>query len=120
MVRRRWLILPGLVFVGLIGSGVYLLIPPKPGVTRENFRCLHKGMSQRQVAAILGSEGKVIGVMTGVSILGWKDGEGDIWVHFDGYGAYEGTYWGNLNGEKLPLAEKPEGVLEVLHRWFGL
>jgi len=54
MFRRRLLLLTALLFLPLIGIGVYVLIPPKPGVTLENFRRLYRGMTPEKVEAILG------------------------------------------------------------------
>src|ERR1700722_5688285 len=60
LLRKRccWGILASVVFVSLAGVGVYLLIPPTPGVTRENFRRLHKGMTREKVLEVLGSSGQ--------------------------------------------------------------
>jgi hypothetical protein len=54
MTRRRLLAASALLLLPLIGFGVYLLIPPNPGVTVENFHRLHKGMMLEQVETLLG------------------------------------------------------------------
>lgn len=54
MIRRR-LLLFAVVLASLIGVGIYLLLPPKPGVTLENFRRLHVGMTRSEVESILGT-----------------------------------------------------------------
>ena len=51
--RLRLLLLAVGVFVG-VGVAVLRPVPPKPGLTVENFRRLHQGMTEDEVEAILG------------------------------------------------------------------
>jgi hypothetical protein len=56
--RRLLLIIVAAVPLPLVGLGVFMLTPLRPGTTLENFRRLRPGMSMAHVEAILGSEGE--------------------------------------------------------------
>jgi hypothetical protein len=43
---------------GLVGWQLPALVPAKPGVTLDNFRRLHTGMTQPEVQRVLGGPGK--------------------------------------------------------------
>ncbi len=63
-----------------------------PGLTRKNYVCLKEGMSYEQVANILGSEGKPLGInekfsnncssnrsaKTCAVVMNWHDGKSDL------------------------------------------
>jgi len=55
MRRKRWLLL-GLLVLGIAGAVIVtlMLLPPKPGVTKENFDRIEIGMARAEVEAIFG------------------------------------------------------------------
>jgi hypothetical protein len=57
MRKTRWLLLGSLLacIVGLV-LVVLALLPPRPGVTKENFDRIHNGMTRAEVEAIFGDE----------------------------------------------------------------
>ncbi len=59
-----------------------------PGLTKKNYVCLRSGMSYRQVASILGGEGKPLGIDRKFGdravVLGWSAGESAINTTFVG------------------------------------
>jgi len=118
MTKRKCLILAGIVFCSLAGLGVYLLTPPKPGVTQGNFSRLHKGMTREKVEAILGSKGRKKLVLTGVVVYQWKGREGEITIGVGGQGVTGGQFLGGGNEEPVDLADDP-GLLALVCRWLG-
>jgi hypothetical protein len=58
-MRRRFLLVVGLFACLFCGASLYVMWQPSytPGVTPENFRRLHKGMTRDEVQAILGGPG---------------------------------------------------------------
>jgi hypothetical protein len=98
---------------------------PAPGVTLENFRRLHKGMTEVQVEAILGAPRYVDDEAvpdTRISIF--EDSDYSANVHFlndgGGYlpeGACYGVVWkhGDVVGMLRP---KPATFLEWMHSWL--
>jgi hypothetical protein len=127
--RRLWEIIASVSLV-VGGFGVYLLIPPKSGVTKENFRRLYKGMMKEEILAILGSEGTegepILGwsddtdnlLRFGSSLCYWKGREGHAWIVFFGNNADGGGFYSN-SGEADNHADKPESILVILRRWIG-
>jgi hypothetical protein len=58
-MKKRVLVLSGVLLgLGLVALVVWLFVPPKPGVTAENFHRLRRGMSEQEVEAILGKPGE--------------------------------------------------------------
>jgi hypothetical protein len=57
MRKTRWLLL-GLLLASIVGVVlvVLALLPPRPGVTKENFDRIQNGMTRAEVAEILGDE----------------------------------------------------------------
>jgi hypothetical protein len=68
-MRKRAVVVAGvLVFLGLLGlAAVPRLLPPKPGVTLENFRRLHRGMTKEEVDVLLGGPGEVTGFVNNMA-----------------------------------------------------
>jgi hypothetical protein len=55
MRRRRLLLAVGMVvLLGVAGFGLHWLTRPTPGITWDNFRRLRKGLSAKDVEALLG------------------------------------------------------------------
>jgi hypothetical protein len=79
--RRKLLILGAVVFSSLAGVGAYFLIRPNPGIIRENFRRLHKGMTKADVVTILGSEGEE---SDGKKFVNWTGNHCHISIAFSG------------------------------------
>src|SRR5262245_52855278 len=90
-----------------------------PGVTQENFQRLHKGLSQQQVEAILGSEGETLltglftlkryeGTDCRVDVMYWDDSatRGRLYLHDEA--VEEGD--ASTGGQWLP--DKPPTFLE--------
>jgi hypothetical protein len=70
-MRRRRLLLVGLGAVVLPACGLFVwVMSPTPGVSRENFLRIRKGMTLSEVEAILGEPGKRAGYR-GLS-TGWS------------------------------------------------
>jgi hypothetical protein len=61
MTKRRWVVLVGLLAVGvcLTLAGLALL-PPRPGVTQANFDRIEDGMTREEVERILGGPGRLV------------------------------------------------------------
>jgi hypothetical protein len=72
-MKRRSLLLGCLALVALVA--VPRLLAPKPGVTVENFRRLHRGMTKEEVDAILGGPGEVSGFINNMART--RDWHGD-------------------------------------------
>jgi hypothetical protein len=101
------------VTLSLIGAAVYWSIPPKPGLTLENFRFLHRGMTQEQVVVVLGSEGEV----SASSTLYWHSGDVTVVILFDvPNGTVRDGRYLNFDepGDGYQLSE---GMLESARRW---
>jgi hypothetical protein len=119
----------GLVAVSLAaGMLLYFLLPvlnpPQPGVTPENFRRLHKGMSQEEVEAILGSPGQDVGRMTLQKMKEWQAPDCFVYIVFSeirGGGAEYGFVAAD-DRYRLELAEEPPEApfVKRFSRWFGL
>lgn len=60
MIKRRWLWL-GLLVAAIAGVvlTVLALLPPRPGITKENFDRIEEGMTRPEVEAILGGPANV-------------------------------------------------------------
>jgi hypothetical protein len=54
--RHRVVLLGTGVLAAVVGLGAYAMVPPEPGVTRENFRRIHRDMTAAEVEAVLGRE----------------------------------------------------------------
>jgi hypothetical protein len=115
MTRRTWLILSAVVLLSLVGVGMYLATPPKPGVTRANFLRLHQGMSEEQVEEILGRKADDVMVVTGGCDASWSGPEGDIEIGFS-YGACDGNFRDGSCRERL--APRPHGFLVTARSWL--
>jgi hypothetical protein len=92
MRKRRTLLAAGAVLCfGIVGWHLPWSTPPKPGVTRENFQRLHKGMADDAVQSILGAAGEYsVGLMKRNPWLAyvreWRGQEVAILVAFDSDG----------------------------------
>jgi hypothetical protein len=88
---------------------------PVPGVTLENFRRLHKGMTSKQVEAILGEPGEAF-------LLGRRYGNKDfaIYIQFDPV-ADEGWWVDNETDLVIDdkLRGKPPTFLEWVRSWLA-
>ena len=86
-MKTKWWIAAGLIVVAVIGVTVAIpaLLPPKPGVTMENFDRIEKGMTREQVEAILGKPPDE--PSHGIRFRhapSWTSDAGDvIWIQFD-------------------------------------
>ncbi len=124
MTRRRRFIILGVLLVAVVGVGVYLLMPPKPGVTRENFRRLHKGMTSEQVQEIIGVRFSLCASSSASLYMIWEGGEGKIQVEFIRTGVYlnrpEGATSGGFypkEGNREQLTD--ESVLSSVWLWIA-
>jgi hypothetical protein len=120
MPKRRRLLLSVIaaVTLSLIGAAVYWSIPPKPGLTLDNFRFLHRGMTQEQVVAVLASEGEA----GGISTLYWHRGDITVVIRFDALPngtARDGKYLDfDAPGDGSALGEGVDGLVIGLTREF--
>ncbi len=131
MNRRKWLRFSVLAALCLVGVSVHWLIPPKPGVTRENFRRLHKEMTLARIDALLDSGGLGSGGQSrGVGERWeWNGEEGSVLIILDvsrlnggrfvivGQSAAAG--WFTTKDGKIEVLRE-ETVVEMLQRWLGL
>ena len=130
-MRRRRLLL-GVSAVVLLVAGFALFVwltRPTPGVTWENFRRLHIGMSVKEVERLLGEPHEVYGSRRGTERY-WKSQEVEISLTFDTEGLYDGRGHSpptdNANwSEHLRLAfdegeriRTHEGFLDHIRRWL--
>src|ERR1700722_13886413 len=118
MLKRRLLTVSALLVLPLIGVGVYLLIPPNPGVTLENFRRLHEGMSREEVESILGSKGTLKGIDASVATYSWNGIGGSAWIdvrlsaNSDSWEVTDIGIFLSATGEREDL-KKPIGVADL-------
>jgi hypothetical protein len=114
MGRRRLLIMFALLLLPLVGLGVSWSIPPKPGVTKENFRRLQPGMMRAEVEAAMGdrSEQEDEG-QKGAFV--WRNGEVRILVLFDPQGrVHEAIY---RKADDAPGELMPDGAWNRFCDW---
>jgi hypothetical protein len=82
-VMKRWLLIALLLAPFGLALGVAVFRPPpKPGVTPENFRRLHKGMSQAEVEAILGESADVVTPTSKCTVHWWFRPEFAVCIHY--------------------------------------
>jgi hypothetical protein len=118
MTKKRWFILGAIAMVlALAGSSVVLwsFTRIKPGATVENFRRLHRGMTQAEVEEILGQGGEVPVPQSFPTRIAWEGEDGVIYIDFIS-SAWTGRYQGN-NGEEINLRPNAETLKEKLNRW---
>ena len=125
---RRGPLLLGAVALGMLGLAAFALslwlTTPSPGVTLENFRRIHVGMSQERAEAMLGRPAE--GVWDGIPSLCppthvWVEGE--LYVYLDicedgqvvGGVAFAGA--GDGAKQEVPLSVS-ENWLDCLRRWL--
>jgi hypothetical protein len=92
----------------------------QPGVTRENFQVIRRGMSEEKVQALIGTEATDdICPLGGCCLPGehsrlWEEEECKILIHF-----WVGEVWGgalaNKDGSIVPLPPD-QGVFDCLRR----
>ena len=123
MKKKRLLLLVGAI-AAVVGVtlGVLAMLPPKPGITKENFDRIENGMAFEDVNAIFGQQPDPW--QSGVRANGWKqhlwksnDGDFAI-IAFDENGAVEKHWLGQRDDrtafekllDRLPWREKPRRV----------
>jgi hypothetical protein len=77
------------IFLAMVG---YLIIPPKPGVTRASFLLLHAGMTKEQIDKRLGTTGKRMLSNPDTDVFVWADGDNVVMIHFTGDQARSGAF----------------------------
>jgi len=128
--KRRYLISAAVLAVCVcIAVGVPAMLPPRPGVTTENYRQIKTGMMKAEVMKILGCEahygpnesppriglGSTMGLHT-IETRGhvWEAENCRIYVVFDDKGKVTGFSGpGEYN-------ELPESIPDKLRRWLRL
>jgi len=123
MDRRIVLGVELLIFAAALACLLLTPLPRhRPGVTQENFRRLHQGMTEAQVEAIFGAQARFRLRYTGNHVSYWdKDGLGvvirfnDISINGYEYGAFEGQL--SRNGEQV-LELRPEPNVSSMKRQF--
>jgi hypothetical protein len=129
---HRRLFLLGVGALALLGLFGYLLLsqaslapPLRPGVTKENFRNLHAGMTADDAAAILGCPGgEAILVGGGQTHRTWSDGKSlSVVLYFNQSGRVltgwltEQVSMGKVTSSYVvPLDLPPPGILDRLRR----
>src|SRR5271155_206271 len=102
MRKIRWLLL-GLLLACIAGVVlvVLALLPPPPGVTKENFDRIENGMTRAEVEAIFGDE---TGLRKGPAAMWESDDTDDIAVvGFDDDGHVRAKNWVGLPDERTPF-----------------
>jgi hypothetical protein len=102
-------------------------LTPRPGVTPENFKRLHKGMTEQEAEAILGrkADGHLDGGGRGHNVSWWHEGECHLglWSPPFGLQSPSSVMDGHMvlpDGSTLPLREKPGNwPLDKLRAWLG-
>jgi hypothetical protein len=122
---KRRLVVGGLLvgFLALILSVVWLLREPpiRPGVTLENFRHLHRGMTEAEIETIFGRPGDKRTELGDCHFTYWKTEDCDVWICFwnqMGGRARGGTITNN-DGSDEDMCEA-ESPLDKLREWLGL
>jgi hypothetical protein len=125
LARRRILFttVVAAVVLLLVGIGVYFSVPPKPGITRENFLRIHKGMPEEQVRSIFGSMGEPRDFLARhtdheMHLTVWNGGDGVVWIVFDEGKADAGVF-DPEHGLSVPLGGEPEGLAQRVRRWVN-
>jgi hypothetical protein len=121
-MRKRLVLAVGLVVcLGLVGLVIVpQLEPPKPGVTVENFRRLHQGMTFEEVGAILDAPGQGRtwwGEGQSLTVY-WKTDHGHAEVEFidPGEGGAQAGQFRADDGRVVLLRPKPLSFWDQLRR----
>jgi hypothetical protein len=130
-MRKRSAVILGIValVVMLVLIGWRWLAPPLvPGVTVENFRRLHGGMTEAEIEAILGEPGKSGPDVKLTRLTTWEKNGIRIQLVFPAESAFhlppkESMPWQGwletADGEKLNMAEPPRSFQEWLSDWIN-
>jgi hypothetical protein len=106
-MRKRFLL--SLVISGPLAILAALIVPQFqplwPGNTPWNFYCLHQGMKEEEVAAILGEPGEPAGYVSFGYYKMWRGKGCWIKIKFNGDGAERGTLHFK-DGSKVELREQ--------------
>jgi hypothetical protein len=92
MGSKRWLSL-GLLALGIVAAVliVLALLPPRPGVTKENFDRIEIGMTEAEVEAIFGEAASIVGGKV------WSEYENELvgaaTIAWDNNGRVEEVWW---------------------------
>jgi len=84
-MRRKQLLLWSFIAVGAVALGLLtlvVLISPRPGVTRENYRHITYGMTLAEVQELLGSEGEEVDPMGNTFVRTWHGDGLTVYVSF--------------------------------------
>jgi hypothetical protein len=117
MWKRMLAVCGLLLFLGLAALVGWHLLPPRPGVTPENFHRLRVGMTEREVEAILGQSTRP---MPPLPPSCW-DGEHShifvvyLWGPFDGY-LVVGAQLDTDDSRRESLPNHEPSLLERLRR----
>jgi hypothetical protein len=130
-MKKKWWIIATALIAGCIGLvlGVLALLPPRPGVTKENFDRIEEGMSRAKVEEVFGGPPKkfhapidkaVSYLMRDVewqSAEEWESESGDAaFILFDENGRVERSLWDGWPDDRtvleklldrMPWREKP-------------
>jgi hypothetical protein len=104
-MKKKWWIIAAATIAGCIGLvlGVLTLLPPRPGVTKENFDRIEVGMARAEVEALFGAPA-----------IGWPQfGTGSEWeneesgdlamIGFDENGLVAQTHWDAWPDHRTPF-----------------
>ncbi len=103
--------------LGIIAILLFLVVPgTPPGVTKENFARVHKGMTERRVQALLGRPADRVRPDKNCCSAEWY--EDGYWIRI----AFEDglvDHWATKepNGQ-LQYIPREEGVVATIRRWF--
>jgi len=117
MSRKRfhWVCAGSVLFLFLLLALMQLRVP-NPGVTVANFRRLHKGMTEKEVEAIMGGPGKFGGAVTFRHCTVWEELDCTVGIWFSDLsisGVEIGAEKGNMStndGLDLLLQDEPATV----------
>ena len=119
-MRKRWRLLLSIiaVIVPLVVLGVYLAVPPKPGVTLENFHRLSLDMTRQEAESILGKPSRLPQGQT-AEVTGnvqWVADTGTVNICFEDDLAVFGAF-ANEAGVIESLQQQREGVFDRVRQW---
>ena len=119
MPRRRLLLIVAAVCLLLaVPFVVRWAMTPVPGVTNENFKRLHTGMTLEEMEAILGERAELQHV-AGMPVHTWTGKDSGVSVIENAPGYMVG--WHFRNGYPIAqLASPPDPLLTKIRRWLGL
>jgi hypothetical protein len=125
---KKWVLLTlGLLLgLSLVGLVVWHLLPPRPGVTPENFHRLRVGMREQEVEAILGEHGEIPAervIVTGSDLpyeryRYWGGKHSHVEVRFNSGRVCQGRLWDTDDGRQESLPNRDPSFWDRGRGWL--